>query len=122
MKTWLTAVSLALALAAAVFNLVYPVYSGFHGDQPARATLIDVNGTWSVVPVLFPVAVAAVALAFRKRAVRVVAAILMGAFSLVAMSIGLLYLPAAIVMILAACVGDTARLGDAGRLQILTFD
>jgi hypothetical protein len=43
---------------------------------------------------------------FRKQAVRVVAAILIGGFSLVAMSIGLVYLPAAILMVLAACVAE----------------
>ncbi len=75
--------------------------------------LIEVNGAWAVVPVMFPVMVAAAALVIRKQAVRVIAAILMGGLSLIAMSIGLFYLPAAIMMLLAACVGDTARLPDA---------
>lgn len=42
---------------------------------------------------------------------RIGAAIVMGAFVFISgMSIGLLYLPAGILMLLAACVEDTARL------------
>jgi hypothetical protein len=112
MKTWLTAISLGLAVAAAVFVLVWPIYT-VHGNQPASATLVEVNGAWAAVPVTFPVVIALVPLMYRKQAVRVVAAILMGGFALIAMSIGLFYLPSAIVMVLAACVGDAAKLRDA---------
>lgn len=107
MKTRLAAVSFGLALAAAVFLLMWPVYSN-------GATLLQVNGSWAVVPVIFPVVVALLPGIFRKQAVRIVAAIVMGAFALVAgMSIGLFYVPAAIVMLLAACVADSAKLRDA---------
>ena len=115
MRTKLTALSFVLAVVAAVFASVYPIYSGFKGSEPFRATLIEVNGMWAVAPVTVPVLIAAVALVFRKQAVRIVAAIIMGGFSLIAMSVGLLYLPAAIVMLLAACVADGARLRDAAR-------
>ena len=40
----LTLLSLALAIAAAVFLLVYPTYSGFSDNRPTRATLLEVNG------------------------------------------------------------------------------
>jgi hypothetical protein len=113
MKTRLAALSLGLALAASIYLLVWPVYSGFHDHQPANMTLVAVNGPSVLIPVMFPVLVAALPLLFRKQVVRVVAAILIGGFSLVAMSIGLLYLPAAIVMMLATCVADSAKMRDA---------
>ncbi len=72
-----------------------------------------INGPSVLLPVMFPVFIALLPLMFHKQAVRVVAAILMGGFSLVAMSIGLFYLPAAILMALAACVADTAVVPDA---------
>ena len=62
---------------------------------------------------MVPVFIALFPLMFRKQAVRVVAAILIGGFSLVAMSIGLFYLPASILMVLAACVADTAEVPNA---------
>ena len=107
MKTRLTAVAFALALAAAIFLLVGPpAYSGFHDGRPTHATLMQINGEWVIVPVMFPVLVALVPLVVRKQAVRIVAAIVMGGFALISFSIGLFYLPAAILMALAACVED----------------
>jgi hypothetical protein len=47
-----------------------------------------------------------VTLVFRRQAVRIIAAIVMGGFALISFSIGLFYLPAAILMALAACVED----------------
>jgi hypothetical protein len=107
MKTRLAVASFVLALAAAVFVVICPVYS-------SGATLLQINGSGAVVPVMFPVAVAMLPVLFRKQAVRIVAAILMGAFALIAgMSIGLFYAPAAILMLLAACVSDDAKLREA---------
>jgi hypothetical protein len=95
MRTRLTAASVGLA-AAAIFLLVAPVYSGFDGERPTHKTLLQVNGAWVVIPVLFPVLVALVPLIFRNQAVRVIAAIVMGAYVLVSgFSIGLFYLPGA---------------------------
>ena len=106
MKTKLTA---GLAVAAAIYLVVWPIYSGL---RTMHATLLAVDEK-VVITELFPVVIALVPLAFPTQAVRVVAAILIGGFALVAMSIGLLYLPAAIMMVLAACVGDGATLRDA---------
>jgi hypothetical protein len=107
-KTRLTAVAFALALTAAIFLLVGPpAYSGFRDGHPTHATLIEINGEWVIVPVIFPVLVALVPLVVRKQAVRIVAAIVMGAFVFLGgMSIGLFYLPAGVLMALAACVED----------------
>ena len=106
------AVSVGLALAAAVFLLVWPVYTGYDAGHRTVATLLQVNGGWAVVPVAFPVGVALMAAVFGKRAIRIFAAFVMCAFAFIAMSIGLFYVPAAILMVLAACVPDSCRPGD----------
>ena len=94
MGTRLTEVSFGLAVAAAVILLVLPVYT----DR----TLLEENGTWAIIPVMFPVVMALLPVLFRKQAIRMVAAFLMGAFAVIgSFTIGLFYLPAAIVMFLA---------------------
>lgn len=114
MKTRLTGVSFALAISAAIFLLVWPVYSGFNGSRPIHATLLQVNGPYVLIPVMFPVLTALTALLLRKQWVRIVATILIGGFVVIGgFTIGLFYLPAAILMLLASCVGDSARLRDA---------
>jgi hypothetical protein len=115
-KTRLTAISFGLAIAAAVFLLVYPVYSGFDGERPTHSTLLRVNGAWVIVPVMFPVVVAMVPLLIRKQAARIVATVVMGTFVLISgFSIGMFYLPAGILMLLAACVEDSAKFSDVFR-------
>ena len=110
MRTRLTAVSFGLAMAAAIYLLVGPVYSGSNGGRPTQATLLQVNGPWVIIPVMFPVLIALMPLVFRKQAVRIAAAIVMGAFVLISFSIGLFYFPAAILMLLASCVEPSASL------------
>ena len=113
MRTRLTAVAFGLAVAAAIFLLAWPVYEGVGSEGVRYATLLQVNGWWAVVPVSFPVVIAAVTLVVRRQWVRIVAAIVLGAFAFISgMSIGLFYFPAAVLMLLAACVEDSARLRD----------
>ncbi len=100
--------SFGLAIAAALFLLVWPVYSGFDGERPTHSTLMHVNGPWVIVPVMFPVLVVLVPLVVRRKWSRIVAAIVIGAFVLISgFSIGMFYLPAAIAMLLAACMEDS---------------
>jgi hypothetical protein len=116
MKIWLPAASLGLAIAAAIFALNWPMYAAFglDGSITKRATLVEVNGAWSFLPVSLPVIIAIAAVVFANRAVRIVAAVLMSAFALLGgMTIGLYYLPAAIVMVVAACVPETRPEGFA---------
>jgi hypothetical protein len=54
MKTLLTALSLGLALAASIYLLVWPVYSGVHRHQTANMTLVAINGPSLSIPVMFP--------------------------------------------------------------------
>ena len=108
MQTWLTAVSVVLAVAAAIFLLVAPVYSGFDGKQPTHATLIEVNGSWAVMAVMFPVLMALMPLVFRRRAMRIAATIVMLGFALISgFSIGLFYLPACLVALMALAAGPS---------------
>ena len=56
---------------------------------------------------------ALIALLLSKEGVRIVATILIGGFALIAgFTIGLFYLPAAILLLLASCVPDAAKLRD----------
>jgi hypothetical protein len=115
-KARLTAISFGLAAAAAVFLFVVPVYSGFRDHQTVRATLIEVNGAWAIIPVMFPVVVAFLPVLFRKQAVRIITAFIMLGFTIISgFSIGLFYGPAGIMMLLAACVDDSARWRDVVR-------
>lgn len=114
MKTRLAAASFGLALAAAIFLLIWPVYTGFDGLRTTHATLLQVNGSRALLPVAFPVIVALLPLVFRMQAIRISAAIVIGAFSFIGgFSIGLFYVPAAVAMLLAACVDDSAKFRDA---------
>ncbi len=114
MKTRLTAVSFGLALAAGIFLLVWPVYSGFDRGKPVHATALEVNGPSVILPVLLPVLLALLPLVFPKQAFRIIVTLVMFAFSLISgFTIGLFYVPAAIAMLLAACVADSAKFRDA---------
>jgi hypothetical protein len=107
MGTRLTEVSFGLAVVAAVILLVLPIYAGFEGSRATHATLLEMSGTYALLVVMFPVAVSLLPLLVRKRPLRITAALLMGAFALIgSFTIGLFYLPAAIVMFLAAGTHD----------------
>jgi hypothetical protein len=60
-----------------------------------------------------PVIIALLPLLHYRKTVRIIATILPGGFVLVAMSIGLFYLRAAVLTLLAACVGESAKVRDA---------
>jgi hypothetical protein len=123
MKTRFTAISFALAIAAVAFLLFVPVYSAGGVVTKARGsdvrsnaysssrTLLEVNGSAALIPVLFPAIVAVLPLVFRFQAVRIVATVLLFGFVLIAgFSIGFLYLPAAVQMLLATRVAPTVGL------------
>lgn len=113
MRARLTAISFGLAMTAAVFLLVGPAYSVFDGERHTHRTLLQVTGWWVILPVMFPALVVLVPLLLRKQAVHIVAAIVLGGFVFISgFSIGLFYLPAGILTLLAACVEDSAKLRD----------
>jgi hypothetical protein len=111
-RTLLAQISFVLAAAAAIFLLVVPIYWGSTGSR----TLMEVNGEWVTFPVLFPVITAFLPVVFRKQVVRVIATVLMGGFVMIAsFSIGFLYLPAALVMLLASCSGLSSTTAEVRR-------
>jgi len=98
----LTLVSLFLAVAAAALLLIYPTYSEFSDHRTIRATLLEVNGQWAIVPVMFPVVIALVPVIFPHRVIRMIAAVILGGFAAIGgASIGLFYVPAAVAMVMA---------------------
>ncbi len=120
--TRVAAVSFGLALAAVIILLLVPAYSGVrethyangaHSHVTTRATMVQINGSWVLLPMLFPVLVAVVPLIARTQAARVASTIVLFGFVVVAgFSIGLFYLPTALAMVVAACVvplGSSAR-------------
>jgi ABC-type transport system involved in multi-copper enzyme maturation permease subunit len=113
MKNRLAGASFGLALLAVIYLLVRPIYAGFNGTQPTRGTLLQVNGPYILIPVMFPVLTALIALLLRKQGVRVVATILIGLFAVIGgFTIGLFYLPAGVLMLLASCVDDSSKFRD----------
>ena len=100
MKRWAVA-SLVLAVATSLALLVVPVYTSGSGGT---ATLIEVNGTRAVFPLIVPVLLALAPVIRPRRAAAIASASLLGAFVLVSGgSVGLFYLPALVAMIVAAC-------------------
>jgi hypothetical protein len=112
-KTLLAQISLGLAAAAAIFLLLVPVYWGSNGGS---RTLIEENGQWVIVLVMFPVVAAFLPVVFRKQAVRVIATLLLGGFVMIgSFTLGFLYLPAALVMLLASCREPDSTIGTRSR-------
>src|SRR5215472_8729681 len=98
-----TALSVALAIGAAVFLLTFPFYSGLDGSL----TLIEANGSWVLIPILLPVLVVALPLAFRRRVMRVISSLVLIVFCLISgYTIGLCYFPSVIAMVIAASLGS----------------
>ena len=107
MKSLLTAVSLSLALTASVFLLLFPSGSGYWGGQYHRTTLLQKEGLWVLIPLSFPVVVTLLPLVFPKQAVRIGASIIIWLFAILGgFSIGLFYIPSAVVL-LGACVDSS---------------
>ncbi len=113
----LALVALLLALAAALFQALDPsAYSGESETasstgvvtrQSEHASLIAVNGFWpTVIPLAVPVVLCALGLLFAVKAWRTplwVVACVLAVFSFITgFSIGLFFMPAAVVLVLAA--------------------
>jgi hypothetical protein len=111
--------ALSLSVAAALYLLLASSYSGsvlttfqdstglsYATTREVRQTLLEVNGWSALGPILFPVAVCAAVLATRAsgcyRVARLIGAVILLAFTVVAgFSIGLFYAPSAVAMLLA---------------------
>src|ERR1700674_1501187 len=115
-------ISFLLAVLASVSNLVAPAYTGLTVREipvnresssppqtetpvhPARhATLAEVNGPGTYFLLTIPMAVAGLPLLVRSRAVRILSAVLITGWGLIASaSIGLFYVPSAVMMVWSA--------------------
>lgn len=114
------------ALAASGFLLVAPVYRGVRRiatlgpaepveerELVEQATLLAANGPWVLALLAAPVVLAAVPLLLRgrvgqRRSARVSAALLLTFVLLTGFSVGLLYAPSALLMVLAAVLNGRA--------------
>ena len=92
------------AAAASFALLVLPVYGESASDAGEHgATLIAVNGAWGLIWLVLPIVVAALPLLVRRRIALRIAAVLVLGFALVAgFSIGDFYLPAGLLLMVAA--------------------
>jgi hypothetical protein len=112
MKARLKEVAFGLALTAAAVLLVLPIYSGFNGTRPSRATLVEINGPWILLLLAIPVVITLQPLVFRRHSVQVVTTILIAGFTVLSsFSIGLFFVPATIVTLLATFAKPTASNG-----------
>jgi len=105
----LTAISFWLALAASGFLLIVPTYSGttYSGSSgvgsPVHATLLQVTGPRALIYLVVPVILTLAPMLIPKRGVRAGSALVLTTLAVIsAFSIGLLYLPSAFVLLLAA--------------------
>lgn len=123
---WLAAIAVVLAAAAGLFLALYPMYQGVSESASSggsvtgssdSATLIAENGSWVILLLCVPVALAALGLVGALRGPRAVmwaaALILIGIVFLGGFSIGLFYAPAALALVAAAGLTQ-ARGGRAG--------
>jgi hypothetical protein len=114
-------ISFSLAVLATVSSVVVPVYSGLtRRETPAEeafsspqnqmpvysgplARLAEVNGVGTYFLLAIPVALAGLPLLFRSRAIRILSAVLItGGVVVGAASVGLFYIPSAVMMVWAA--------------------
>jgi hypothetical protein len=99
---WVTVFSFVFSLMAAVALIVLPTYSAGYENRP-RKTVIEVNGDSTIILLMFPVVVALAPVMFPARAIRIIAATLLCGFTAIgSFSIGLFYLPASLLMVIAA--------------------
>jgi hypothetical protein len=113
-KNKLALASLGLAFSAAVLLLVLPTGVAEYNGLRRTTTLLQSQGSWAIVATMVPVVFALLPLIFPKQAIRIIAAVLIGAFAFVgSFSIGLFYVPSGVAMLLAACVSDSAKFRDA---------
>lgn len=111
-------IAFSLALLASVASLVVPAYTGITRlqapvnreasfppqNEPAQplwhTTLTEGNGAGTYFLLAIPVAISGLPLLLRLRAVRIVSAVLITSWAVVgAASVGLFYIPSAVMMI-----------------------
>lgn len=124
-SSWIALAAVLLAVGAGLLLALYPVYqgvgetassSGAVTSSSDSATLVGENGTWVILLLCIPVALAALGLVAslwgRRVLLWVSAVVLLGFVILGGLSIGLFYFPAALALLVAA--GLTEARGQPG--------
>ena len=102
----------ALAWVASLFLAFGPVYSESSNGESTTSTLIEVTGLYGVAVLLVPIALTGVMLWVVRRGATNLALLWGVALGLVvlcvlaAASIGMLYVPAALALVIAAAIGS----------------
>ncbi|HEX3299289.1 MAG TPA: hypothetical protein VHW68_04185 [Actinomycetota bacterium] len=108
--------ALGAAVVAALVVVFAPTYSSCTSGHAAchGASALAVNGPWIFVVVSVPVVLALIPVLINRPVTRVVATVLLWLFCVVALlTIGIFFLPAAILMTIAASRGDPVASVDA---------
>ena len=113
--------SLLFAVIAAAYLLVAPIVrtatTGVDGEVIREQTLLEVSGPGVLFGLAAPVVFAALPLLAPRRGVRVISAVLLAAIALLGLaSIGLLFVPSAVAMSVAASVSPSRS--DARRRPV----
>jgi hypothetical protein len=100
--------SLAAAEVAALVVVFAPTYSSCSSDAACHGdSALAVNGWWIVFVVSVPVVLALIPVLIDHRVARAIAAVLLWLFCVVGMlTIGIFFIPAAILMTIATTRGD----------------
>jgi len=95
---------LIAAVLGALVEVFAPLYSTCgSGAGCGSATSLSVNGTWILVVVSVPVVLALIPVVLRRRAVRTISAVLLWVGCVIGiLSVGMLFIPAAVLMTIAA--------------------
>jgi hypothetical protein len=111
MRLKLAAIALGLTLLASGALLLAPAGTETTDGQSIHVTLRQLNGDRVIGVLLVPVLIALVPFLSERRAAATAPALLMCGFVVIAMSVGVFYLPAAAVML----INGLRREGAAGR-------
>ena len=111
-RLWVTIAAVAAVVGAAVVVFA-PTYGQCSSDgattRCGEASGLSVNGSWILVVASVPVLIALVPLLVPRRVVRVIAAVLLWICCVIALfSVGIFFVPAAIVLTIAAALPDPA--------------
>jgi hypothetical protein len=106
--------ALVAAAAGAVFVLFAPTYTTCDSDAACHGdSALAVNGWWIIVVVSVPVVLTLIPVLVHHRVTRVVAAVVLWLCCVVALlSVGIFFVPAAILMTIAVTRGDPAPAVD----------
>ena len=103
----LVVVAFLAALAGALYAAFGPTYESCDMDRCGSESTVSVNGWWVLAVIAVPVVFALAPVVFDRRPVRIASTVLLWAFCVIAgFSVGLFFVPAAILMTIASVRSD----------------